>query len=87
MFCLAEQSKNIMLKSRHLVMMNMKKKHQTGIKLLSTRAHPESPANTTLKDPVRQVFISQSNDVFTNLALEDWLYKNHDFDHKVRFFF
>jgi lipoyltransferase 1 len=35
-----------------------------------------------LKDPVRQVFISQSNDVFTNLALEDWIYKNHDFDHK-----
>ena len=29
-------------------------------------------------------FISQSNDVFTNLALEDWLYKNHDFDHKVK---
>jgi len=38
--------------------------------------------NTCLHDPVRQVFISQSNDVFTNLALEDWLYRNHDFDHK-----
>ena len=74
MFCLAKQSKNL-IESRRLM--------QTGIKLLlSTRAHPES--NTTLKDPVRQVFISQSNDVFTNLALEDWLYKNHDFDHKVR---
>jgi len=71
MFCLMEKSKNL-FKSRHLM--------QTGIKLLSTRANPES--NTTLKDPVRQVFISQSNDVFTNLALEDWLYKNHDFDHK-----
>lgn len=72
MFCLAKQSKNL-IESRRLM--------QTGIKLLlSTRAHPES--NTTLKDPVRQVFISQSNDVFTNLALEDWLYKNHDFDHK-----
>ena len=33
--------------------------------------------------PVRQVFISQSNDIFSNLALEDWLYKNHDFQHKV----
>ena len=74
MLCLAKQSKNL-IESRRLM--------QTGIKLLlSTRAHPES--NTTLKDPVRQVFISQSNDVFTNLALEDWLYKNHDFDHKVR---
>ena len=38
--------------------------------------------NTVYRDPVRQVYISQSNDVFTNLALEDWLYKNHDFDHK-----
>lgn len=35
------------------------------------------------KDPIRQVFISQSTDVFSNLALEDWIYKNHDFDHKV----
>lgn len=34
------------------------------------------------KDPIRQVFISQSTDVFSNLALEDWLYRNHDFDHK-----
>ena len=40
--------------------------------------------NTVYRDPVRQVFISQSNDVFTNLALEDWLHKNHDFDHKVK---
>ncbi len=38
---------------------------------------------TSLRDPVRQVFLSQSNDVFTNLALEDWLYRHHDFDHKV----
>lgn len=34
-------------------------------------------------EPIRQVFISQSTDVFTNLALEDWLYRNHDFEHKV----
>ena len=40
--------------------------------------------STVYRDPVRQVLISQSNDVFTNLALEDWLYKHHDFDHKVR---
>merc|ERR1719436_1619611 len=38
--------------------------------------------NTVYRDPVRQVYISQSNDVFTNLTLEDWLYKNFDFDHK-----
>ena len=74
MFCLAEQSKTL-LKSGRMI--------QAGIKLLSTRA-ANIDSNTMLKDPVRQVFISQSNDVFTNLALEDWLYKNHDFDHKVR---
>lgn len=27
----------------------------------------------------KSVFISQSNDIFTNLALEDWLYNNFDF--------
>lgn len=27
----------------------------------------------------KSVFISQSNDIFTNLALEDWLYRNFDF--------
>jgi hypothetical protein len=42
--------------------------------------HPEAA------EPVRQVFISQSTDVFANLALEDWLYKHHDFEHKVRSF-
>ena len=37
------------------------------------------------RDPIRQVFISQSTDVFSNLALEDWIYRNHDFDHKVSY--
>ena len=41
-----------------------------------------NPKETISRDPVRQVFLSQSNDVFTNLALEDWLYRNHDFAHK-----
>lgn len=27
----------------------------------------------------KSVFISQSNDIFTNLALEDWFYRNFDF--------
>lgn len=27
----------------------------------------------------KSVFISQSTDIFTNLALEDWFYKNYDF--------
>lgn len=51
-------------------------------RMASTKTNQTKPESTVLKDPVRQVFISQCNDVFTNLALEDWLYKNHDFDHK-----
>lgn len=31
------------------------------------------------QDIEKSVFISQSHDVFTNLALEDWLYRNFDF--------
>lgn len=31
------------------------------------------------KDIKKSVFISQSKDVYTNLALEEWLYKNFDF--------
>lgn len=27
----------------------------------------------------KSVFLSQSHDIFTNLALEDWLYRNFDF--------
>lgn len=27
----------------------------------------------------KSVFISQSHDIYTNLALEDWLYRNFDF--------
>ena len=30
-------------------------------------------------DTAKSVFISQSDDIFTNLALEDWLYRNFDF--------
>jgi len=55
---------------------------QRQMKKLSTRANSLNLESTTLRDPVRQVFISQSNDVFTNLALEDWLYRHHDFAHK-----
>lgn len=32
-------------------------------------------------DVKKSVFISQSNDIFTNLALEDWIYRNYDFAH------
>jgi lipoyltransferase 1 len=37
-------------------------------------------SDTKNKDAIKKsVFISQSNDIFTNLALEDWIYKNYDF--------
>jgi lipoyltransferase 1 len=42
----------------------------------STRQCSEEAADSEI---VKSVFISQSNDIFTNLALEDWLYKNFDF--------
>ena len=32
--------------------------------------------------PKRTVFISQSSDIFSNLALEDWLYKNWSFERR-----
>lgn len=38
----------------------------------------ELPKETSIR---KSVFISQSNDIFTNLALEDWLYRNFDFSH------
>ena len=38
--------------------------------------------NTVHSGRVTQVWISQSSDVFSNLALEDWLYRHHDFEHK-----
>lgn len=38
--------------------------------------------NTTITDAdiKKSVFISQSYDIFTNLALEDWLYRHFDFN-------
>lgn len=35
--------------------------------------------STSDKTVKKSVFISQSNDVYTNLALESWMYKNFDF--------
>eukprot|EP00096_Caligus_rogercresseyi_P012728 TRINITY_DN5430_c0_g1_i1.p1 TRINITY_DN5430_c0_g1~~TRINITY_DN5430_c0_g1_i1.p1 ORF type:complete len:399 (-),score=82.02 TRINITY_DN5430_c0_g1_i1:74-1270(-) len=42
----------------------------------------EEEGGSKMSDPLREVFISQSNDIFSNLALEDWLYRHHDFQHK-----
>lgn len=35
--------------------------------------------NVLETDIKKSVYISQSNDIFTNLALEDWFYRNYDF--------
>ncbi|XP_066250906.1 lipoyl amidotransferase LIPT1, mitochondrial-like [Euwallacea similis] len=35
----------------------------------------------TRSDVAKSVYISKSTDIFTNLALEDWLYTNRDFSH------
>lgn len=40
------------------------------------KANSSTSASGEIK---KSVFISQSYDVFTNLALEDWIYRNYDF--------
>lgn len=37
------------------------------------------PSDSGKPEIKKSVFISQSHDIFTNLALEDWIYKNFDF--------
>jgi len=44
----------------------------------SIRNEPNKTGNGQ-KEIKKSVFISQSYDVFTNLALEDWIYRNYDF--------
>lgn len=39
-----------------------------------------SQPGDTAPPPKRVVFISQSTDIFSNLAFEDWLYKNWSFE-------
>jgi lipoyltransferase 1 len=46
--------------------------------ILSTTVRAASSHSNEIQ---RSVFISQSNDIFSNLALEDWLYRNSDFSH------
>lgn len=46
----------------------------------TTTPSTTSSSGAKENDPIRKsVFISQSYDIFTNLALEDWIYKNYDF--------
>lgn len=58
---------------------------QGQLSLVNSRLMSSSKSTSTQETAVDQneikksVFISQSNDVYTNLALEDWLYRNFDF--------
>lgn len=45
----------------------------------ATRKSAMQNSAITDADIKKSVFISQSYDIFTNLALEDWLYRNFDF--------
>ncbi|KAB7503476.1 Lipoyltransferase 1, mitochondrial [Armadillidium nasatum] len=51
---------------------------KNGVSRISSSQLSTSFSNTT-KEPGRVVFISQASDVYSNLALEDWLYRNWDF--------
>ncbi|XP_073813135.1 lipoyltransferase 1 [Musca autumnalis] len=44
-----------------------------------TRKSIENSSTISSADIKKSVFISQSYDIFTNLALEDWLYRHFDF--------
>lgn len=48
-------------------------------KFSTDTSKPDNVASSTLDKIRKSVFISQSYDIFTNLALEDWIYKNYDF--------
>lgn len=49
-------------------------------KSFSTDKTTNDNKSESSSDTIRKsVFISQSYDIFTNLALEDWIYKNYDF--------
>lgn len=77
-------AQNICSKSRRVALLMI----STGRGGIISQAANYSSKNSDSKVPVKEipdseikksVFISQSNDIFTNLALEDWIYRNFDF--------
>ncbi|XP_032528718.2 lipoyltransferase 1, mitochondrial isoform X2 [Danaus plexippus] len=48
----------------------------TGKKLATTKPNSILPPE---REVTKSVFMSQSTDIYTNLALEDWMYRNMDF--------
>lgn len=53
---------------------------QQACRYASTHVEHNGDDGVPSEPPIKKsVFISQSTDVFANLALEDWLYRNYDF--------
>lgn len=77
----------LVLAKDHRTSFLQRKFSSTGDNNTSNNGESDSKS-TTKKNSVKDVpdgeikksvFISQSHDIFTNLALEDWLYRNFDF--------
>lgn len=51
----------------------------SSARFFSNKSKKTEPIHKNENQITKSVFISQSNDIFTNLALEDWMYKNFDF--------
>ena len=47
---------------------------------ISTEKKMKSVITKNEDEILKSVFVSQSNNIFTNLAIEDWLYRNTDFN-------
>lgn len=54
---------------------------QQAFRYASTFVKSKSDDVSSKSSIKKSVFVSQSTDVFTNLAWEDWLYRNYDFSH------
>lgn len=51
-----------------------------SVTTMAYRNFSSKTVNSAYKNIKKSVFISQSTNVYTNLALEDWLYRNFDFN-------
>lgn len=53
---------------------------QQSFRYMSATIKNRNDDNISLQSPIKKsVFVSQSTNIYTNLAWEDWLYRNHDF--------
>lgn len=62
-----------------LLQRNFSKIQLLGLTMMN-RGYSKLTNNIHNKDVKKSVFISQSTDIYTNIALENWLYKNFDFE-------